>query len=171
MTEALTYSIRTARSSDSDTVTALLIASYSRLLAAHYGSDALNGALPYMTKVNPTLLSSGTYYVAEMEPDNIVGCGGWSIARPGSGEIVEGEAHIRHLATHPEWVRQRVGTSLLARCFTDARVRGIHKLNCFSSLNAEGFYRATGFETIGPINVAMTQNVTLPGTLMSRELL
>jgi N-acetylglutamate synthase-like GNAT family acetyltransferase len=131
MIDGSTHSIRIARPSDSDAVSALLEASYSTLLAARYDHEMLSRALPLMTRANPTLLASGTYYVAESDQGNLVGCGGWTTARPGGGEIIEGEAHIRHFATHPEWVGRGIGTSLLARCFSDARPLGIRKLHCF----------------------------------------
>jgi hypothetical protein len=90
-----------------------LAASYSILFSAHYRSETLRSALPQMTKANPKLLASGTYYVAEAEPGNlIVGRGGWTAARPGSGEIVEGH---RHFATHQDLVRRGVGANLLDR--------------------------------------------------------
>src|SRR3954471_12267580 len=60
MSDASTHSIRIARPADSDAVSALLLASYSILLAAHYDSGALSQALPLMTRANPTLLASGT---------------------------------------------------------------------------------------------------------------
>jgi N-acetylglutamate synthase-like GNAT family acetyltransferase len=170
MIDTSTHLIRAARPADADAVSALLAASYERLLAARYDSDALDRALPFMTKANPTLLTSGTYYVAETQPDNLVGCGGWTTGHPGSGEIIEGEAHIRHFATHPEWVRRGVGTSLLARCFSDARPFGVRKFHCFSTLNAERFYQALGFDTVGPIDVPMGPSLTFPGVLMSRVL-
>jgi len=165
-----TYLIRIARPSDSDAVSAVLAASYSSLLTVRYDSDTLNRALPFMTTANPALLESGTYYVAERGPNNLVGCGGWTAARPGGGEIVDGEAHIRHFATHPGWVERGVGSSLLARCVHDARTLGIRKLHCFSTLNAERFYRACGFETIGPIDVLMGRSLAFPSVLMCREL-
>src|SRR6201987_6444029 len=140
-----TFSIRIATPKDSDAVSALLVASYSTLLAPCYNSDMLASALPHLTKANPTLLACGTYYVAERESGNLVGCGGWTAAKPGSGEITEGEAHIRHFATHPEWPRRGIGSALLARCVIDARSAGVRKLHCFSTLNAEWFYRAAGF--------------------------
>jgi GNAT superfamily N-acetyltransferase len=170
MIDASIHSIRVARPADSEAISALLAASYSSLLAAHYDSNTLGRGLPFMTAANPTLLASGTYYVAEGEAGNLVGCGGWTTARPGSGEVIEGEAHIRHFATHPEWVRRGVGASLLARCFRDARLLGIRKLHCFSTWNAERFYRAFGFDTVGPIDVPMGPSLTFPGVLMSREL-
>ena len=98
--------IRVARIADFDAVGALLVASYSSLLASCYDHDLLRRALPHITRANPTLLASGTYYVTEMEPSKLVGCGGWTTANPENGEIIDGEAHIRHFATHPEWARQ-----------------------------------------------------------------
>ena len=130
----------------------------------------LAGALPYLTKANPTLLACGTYYVAEREPGNLVGCGGWTAAMPGSGEITEGEAHIRHFATHPEWTRFGIGSALLARCISDARSAGVRKLHCISTLNAERFYWAAGFETVEPTDVPMGPSITFPAILMSFEI-
>jgi hypothetical protein len=125
-----------------------------------------------MTRANSALLTSGTYCVAERQPSNSnsnsIGCGGWTTVCPGSEEIIEGEAHIRHFAIHPEWVRRGIGTSLLTRCFSDARRLGIRKLHCFSTLNAELFYRASGFDTVGPIDVPMGPSLTFPGVLMTR---
>jgi len=170
MIDASNYLIRVARPADANAVSALLVASYSTLLATRYDSDTLGRALPHMTTANSTLLASGTYYVAERKPGNLVGCGGWTLAWPESGVIIEGEAHIRHFATHPEWVRRGVGTSLLARCISDARPLGIHKLHCLSTLNAERFYQASGFDPVGPIDVPMGPTLTFPGVLLSREL-
>jgi N-acetylglutamate synthase-like GNAT family acetyltransferase len=162
--------IRTALPTDADAISALSEASYSRLLAASYDRGVLRLALPHMIKANPELLASGAYYVAEARPGVLVGCGGWSAAKPGGGEIIEGEAHVRHFAVHPEWTRRKYGTSLLARCIGDARTLGIRKLHCFSTLNAEPFYRASGFETIGPIDVPMGRTAALPGILMKYEI-
>ena len=163
--------IRTAQPTDADAISALSEASYSRLLAESYDSGVLHLALPHMIKVDPKLLASGAYYVAEIKPGVLVGCGGWTAAKPGGGgESIEGEAHIRHFAVHPEWTRRGYGTSLLTRCIGDARSLGIRKLHCFSTLNAEPFYRASGFETIGRIDVPMGKTVVLPGILMKCEI-
>jgi N-acetylglutamate synthase-like GNAT family acetyltransferase len=170
MIDSSIHSIRVAKPADFGAVGALLAASYSSLLADHYDSDTLSRSLPILTKANPTLLASGTYYVAEDEPDNLVGCGGWATRGPRSEVINDGEAHIRHFATHPAWVRRGVATSLLTRCFSDARLLSIRKLHCLSSLNAQAFYRAFGFDTVGPIDLPLGPSLTIPCVLMSREL-
>jgi N-acetylglutamate synthase-like GNAT family acetyltransferase len=167
MTDA--YSIRAARPADFDAVSAVLLASYTTLLVGYYDRDLLDQALPLMTKSNPTLLASGTYYVAETRTHTLAGCGGWSMERPGSGETIQGEGHIRHFATHPEWLGRRVGASLMARCLADAEPL-IHQMHCYSTLNAEPFYRACGFETIGPIEVPVGRALKFPAMLMRRQL-
>lgn len=163
--------LRTASPMDMDAVSILLEISYSRLLAGSYDISTLELALPYMVKANSMLLASGTYYVAEVEPGKLVGCGGWTSEKPGSGEVVEGEGHVRHFAVHPDWIKHGIGTALLIRCIADARLVGIHKLYCFSTFNAEPFYRASGFQTIGSIDVRMGPTIVFPAVLMEREIL
>ena len=108
-----TFWIRTANPADTEAVTALLAASYSTLLSASYESELLGRGLAHFTKANPTLLSCGTYYVAERETGDLVGCGGWTAAEPGTGNVTEGEAHIRHFATHPRCSKRDRGISTL----------------------------------------------------------
>ena len=160
--------IRAATPQDKEAVSALLKISYSELLAASYPEEVLEPALPYMVNANAGLLASGTYYVAETAAGGIVGCGGWSVGKPGTGESVAGEGHVRHFAVHPEWTRRGIASSLMARCIGDARAAGIRKLHCFATWNAEGFYRAEGFERVGPIEVAMGPTVRFPAVLMQR---
>ena len=89
-----------------------------------------------------------------------------SEAEPGTGDVTEREAHIRHFAMHPDWTRQGIGSALLAHCISYARSFGIRKLNCFSSLNAEPFYRAAGFETVRPMDLGLGPSLAFPAVLM-----
>lgn len=160
--------IRVARPEDSQALGSLLLASYSTLLTDHYDPVLLETALPFVARANPTLLASGTYYLA-VAGNGIVGCGGCSMDRPGTGETAAGEAYVRHVATHPDWLGRGIGRSLLARCFADAGP-SVHTLHCFSTLNAEPFYRACGFETVGPMEVPMGPTVKFPAVRMKRTL-
>jgi N-acetylglutamate synthase-like GNAT family acetyltransferase len=170
MQSGLTFSIRIAKPTDAEGVSSVLAASYSSLLVAYYDSELLAEALPHFTKANPALLTCGTYYVAEREAGQVVGCGGWTAESPGSGQITEGEAHVRHFATHPGAIQHGIGSALLARCIDDARLLGIRKLHCCSTLNAEPFYQAAGFNTIGPIDVDLRSGMTFPGVSMTCEI-
>jgi N-acetylglutamate synthase-like GNAT family acetyltransferase len=114
-----------------------------------------------MTRANPKLLSSGTYYVAESEDGTVVGCGGWTREHPGGETAVEGVGHIRHFGTHPDWTRKGIGGVIFRRCEEDARASGIGEFECQSSLNAESFYSALGFERIGVFDNQMGPDVAL----------
>jgi GNAT superfamily N-acetyltransferase len=166
MSEDDGYSLRAATPDDSAAVSALLEASYPPLLAPDYDPRLLAAALPLMTRANPRLLASRTYYVAETGGDAVVGCGGWTVEAPGGGESRPGIGHIRHFAIHPEWTRRGIGRALLDRCIEEARTQGIVNLECFSTLTAEAFYRSAGFVTVGPINVPMSPTVALPSVHM-----
>jgi ribosomal protein S18 acetylase RimI-like enzyme len=163
--------IRISQPTDFDAAGALLVASYTKLLSSGYSSEILGRALPHITRPKPELLACGTYYVAETDQSKVVGCGGWTPEEPGSGKVVDGEAHIRHFAVHPESVQRGIGASLLLRCFRDARSAGIRKLYCISTLNAVHFYQAFDFHRVGPIDVPLEPGFLFPCVLMRRDAL
>jgi len=144
MATPTTSSMRIATPTDADRVGALLAASYSTLLVSHYAKDLLAQALPLLTRANPKLLACGTFYVAESQQDGLVGCGGWT--------------------------RKGVAHTLTERCRTDATARGIVKLHCSSTLAAEGFYRASGFETIEASELLISPNLRFPTMPMQLEI-
>jgi N-acetylglutamate synthase-like GNAT family acetyltransferase len=135
-----------------------------------YDDDVLAPALELMTKANPSLLASGTYYVAELATGSLVGCGGWTPERPGTKSVEPGLGHIRHFAVHPDWTRRGVGRAILAFCDRAARAAGIRTFECYSSLNAETFYRALGFVRIREMDLELKPPVVLRGVLMRRNL-
>ena len=155
---------------DVPAVTALLEACYPVLFALGYERDVLAPALPRMTKANPRLLASGNFFVAESADGGIVGCGGWSQERPGTNDIVEGEGHIRHFATHPDWLRRGIGRAIIDHCVGQATAAGVKRFDCYSSLVAVAFYRAAGFSTVGAMTLDLGPGVTIPGVLMRREI-
>jgi GNAT superfamily N-acetyltransferase len=163
-------SIRTASPQDGHSIQVLLEASYPTLFRPWYAEETLKVAIPLMTRANPLLLESGRYFVAETEEREIVGCGGWSPERPGSGETEHGLGHVRHFATHPDRIRKGIGRALLTHSIESARAEGVVRLECNSSLAAEKFYRTLGFETVGPVEVDMGHGVRFPGIIMRMDL-
>lgn len=157
--------VRVARPHDAEEVTALLQSSYPALLAPDYDADLLARALPLMCRANPALLGSGTYYIAETD-HAMIGCGGWTMERPGRGAVVPGEGHIRHFGTVPSAVRGGVATRIMRRCFEDARGAGIRVFHCYATRAAVPFYAAMGFITIGPIDVPLADDLAFPSVLM-----
>lgn len=162
------FTIRVARPDDEPATTALLEASYSELMHASYDQDLLAAALPAFTRANPELLQAGTYHLAESESGLVVGCGGWTRERPGTGDVEDELGHLRHFATHPKWIGFGVGRSVYEVCERQARSEGVTCLECYSSLNAEGFYAGLGFETIRRIDLKLSPHLTFPGVLMRR---
>lgn len=164
------YEVRVARPEDAAAVEELLQASYPRLMASSYDQESLAPALKLMTKANPSLLGSRTYYVADLPTGLVIGCGGWTLERPGTRTVEPHLGHIRHFATHPDWIRRGVGRAIYRLCESAARSAGVIAFECYSSLNAEKFYSAFGFESIREINVELQSGVVLRAVLMRREL-
>lgn len=164
------FSIRPADPADEKAVTTLLQASYGALMLAGYDQTVLADLLPIMARANPGLLSSGTYYLAETDTSDIVGAGGWTRERPGTGDILPGTGHIRHFGTHPDWIGRAVGKSLYKRCDIDARSVGIKRFECYASLNAVDFYARLGFKVIDRIDIPMGEDLVVPSIWMEREL-
>jgi N-acetylglutamate synthase-like GNAT family acetyltransferase len=164
------HTIRTATPEDHSAVSRLFESSYSLLLRPCYNSPLLEAALPLMTRANPILLASGTFFVAEDTNGVIVGCGGWTRKRPGKGDVEPRLGHIRHFATHPDHSRRGIGRSIYDTCARQARTAGISRFECFASLNAVGFYAALGFEEIEDVDVELSDRIKLPGVLMRRSI-
>ena len=163
------YSTRIASLEDASAVSALLQASYSTMLQSHYSQEILSIALPLITKANPELLASGNYYVAVAGDDRIIGCGGWSLLRPGMGEIEDGIGHIRHFAAHPEWAGMGIGRALLTQCLEAAEGGNVKTLECYSTLNAMPFYRSCGFAGTCMIEIELAKETRFPAIHMSRR--
>ncbi len=161
-------SIRRAAPADAAAISALLSASYRRIGEA-YDPEAFEKALPLMANANPKLIASQTYYVAEIE-GSLAGCGGWTLERPGTGEVIGGVGHIRHFATHPDHARKGVARALLDHCLAEARERGLSVMMSNSTLPAVAFYASAGFGKVAAIEVEMGPGVVLPAVEMRLDL-
>jgi N-acetylglutamate synthase-like GNAT family acetyltransferase len=123
-----------------------------------------------MTKANPTLLDSGTFYLAELTTGLLVGCGGWTREIPGTTTIEPGVGHVRHVAVHPNWTRHGIGRAILNVCERAGRAAGVRAFDCYSSLNAVEFYAALDFKRISEMEIAFSPEVALRTVLMRREI-
>ena len=157
--------IRQSNAGDGPQVEALLGRSYPVTMALAYDESILSAALPLMTKAQPGLLTSGTFFVVE-DAGLVVGCGGWTFAEPGSGRISEGLAHLRHFAADPARSRQGIGRLIFDECKRTAAQRGASRFQVFSSLNAESFYGAMGLTRIDVVKVPMREDLAFPVVLM-----
>ncbi len=168
MQDITDLTVRTARREDLAALDALFARSYPVLLKADYPASVLVTAVPLISRAQPRLLATGTYYVAELD-GRIAGAGGWTKARPG-GRARRGVAHIRHFATDAALTRRGVGRALMLRVFEAARRAGIGRLHCMSTRSAVPFYAAMGFETLGERSVPLAPGIDFPAVAMTRRL-
>ena len=165
----VSFTARVTGPNDARAVGELLRASYPVLMRSAYG-EALSAVIDIITRPNPALLESGTFYAAENGEGRMVGIGGFSRERPGDARIQPGLGHLRHFATHPDWCRRGVARLIYGICEARARESGIEVLECCSSLNGEAFYAALGFESCSRIDVPMGAGRSLAGVLMRRRI-
>lgn len=160
------YQLRVASPRDTAVVEKVLKATYPALMAGSYDKAVLNPVLKLITKANNSLLASGTYYVAETDNGLVVGCGGWTIEKPpGAVDVGTGVGHLRHFGTNPDWTHRGIGRAIFQQCAANAKSAEVEVLEVCSSLNAEQFYAALGFERIKIISVAIGSN-QFPSVLM-----
>jgi GNAT superfamily N-acetyltransferase len=161
--------MRAADDADRASLEALIAECYSAVYPGWYDEDVLGGAMPAMLRIDPALLVSGRYFAAWFG-GALAGCGGWSASAPGNTASVEKTAHIRHFATHPDFMGKGVGGAILDRCVSEASFAGMASLRCFSSLPAEGFYARHGFHKLDSVNVMLSDGAYFPAVLMERGL-
>lgn len=161
--------VRPTSAEDAEDVSAILRASYGRLLREAYSASVLERLLPVLARANPTLLASGAYFIALDADGRGAGCGGWSFERPETAHRSEGLGHIRHFATDPDLTGRGVGRALFDACSDQARAAGVREFEAYATLNAEGFYAALGFVRVGRIDVQIA-DAAFPSLRMRRRM-
>ncbi|MBA3385709.1 MAG: GNAT family N-acetyltransferase [Chthoniobacterales bacterium] len=151
------FDVRVATVVDIPCIEQLIVVSARKLSRGYYDDQQIEAAIAHIFGVDTTLISDGTYFVAETE-NRIVGCGGWSQRRKLFGgdqyaardapfsEPCMDPARIRAFFVHPGAARTGVGCVLLARCENEARARGHRSAELMSTLPGVDFYRACGYE-------------------------
>ena len=122
------FSVRIATKRDIAAVDALLARAYPRLLKADYPPSTLVMALPMISRAQPDLVSSGTYYLVE-HAGELLGAGGWTTQAPGQGGTTHGVGHVRHVVTDDRATRRGVGRALVSHICIVARSHGLRRLS------------------------------------------
>jgi len=166
-----TITIRPAGAPDIAAIDALLARSYPALLRRDYPPSTLVTALPLISRAQPGLVTSGSYFVAE-RGGAILGAGGWTWGAPQGGGALgpRDMAHVRHVVTDHRATRQGIARRLFGIIFQTARSSGVGMLDCQSTLTAVPFYKAMGFVEIGPIEVTLRPGITFAAVRMQRRL-
>lgn len=161
-----TITIRPAVPGDLERVSTMLARSYRALLAPDYAPEVLRDALPYLTRANPALMRCGTYFIAFDGDGRPLAAGGWTDTSPYGAAGRRSEGHIRHVACDPDKARTGLGRRLMGEVMASAEAAGISLLHCQSTLTAQPFYKALGFENGGRIDVRIAPGVWFPAVQM-----
>ncbi len=161
-----TLSIRPSSNSDRGALEALYAKSFGRLLADDYPDALMSRALLHLSRIQGPL-DIGTYYVAEDPRGRMIGAGGWTRKRPGTGEIAPGLAHLRHFAVDPDSTRSGIGRAIFDACLNDAGSETTFE--CYATRTAVPFYAALGFRPIGDIDIPMEADLAFPSIRMIRK--
>jgi len=153
--------IRPSTPRDLAQIDLMLARSYPRLLKGAYPPSVLVLALPLISRAQPALVRSGTYFVAETRSGGIVGAGGWT--RDPRAVAV---ADIRHVVTDADHTRQGIGRRLFSHIFDTARAAGIESFDCQATRTAVPFYLAMGFRVLGPITLNLRPGIEFPAVAM-----
>ena len=164
----MTLTVRFARPDDLAAVDALLARSYPRLLKADYPPSVLVTALPLISRAQPRLVTSGTFYVGLLDGE-IVAAGGWTHHGPQSNKQTQ-RGHIRHVVTDHRHTGRGFGRALIRHTLEQAKSAGIRHMECQSTLMAVGFYRALGFDEIGPLEIELRPGIIFPAVQMIRKI-
>lgn len=165
-----TITLRPAAPTDLAGIDRLLLRSYPRLLAADYPPSTLVLGVPRFARAQPELLASGRYFVAEEAQGRILAAGGWSRQGPSGGPVAETTAHVRHVATDPDVVRQGLGRMVMERVMQEAREAGVRWLDCLSTRTAVPFYRSLKFRALNPQELVLGPGIAFPVLRMVADL-
>lgn len=161
----MSFTLRPSTLADLAPVEALLARAYPVLLAQDYSADVLARALPVISRAQPDLLASGTYFLAVEGDGVLLGAGGWT---PDARQ--QNLGHVRHVVTDDRAVRRGVGRAILSHALASARAAGIARMACTATRTAVPFYRALGFEEIGPVDLQLAPGVAFPAVEMTQAL-
>jgi GNAT superfamily N-acetyltransferase len=164
-----TLTLRPAEPSDTDDLDRLFGQSYPVLLKPDYPPSVLVTAVPLMSKAQPALIASGTFFVVCDGPE-IVGAGGWTMQAPGGKPGARGIGHIRHVVTDHRRTRQGIGRRLMEHIVLHAHACGMTQLHCQSTRNAVPFYEAMGFVAQGEIDIPLRPGIDFSAVVMVRIL-
>jgi GNAT superfamily N-acetyltransferase len=164
--DAGSITLRASNGHDLDAVDAMLSRTYPKILKNDYAPSVMVTAVPIISRANPALLRSGTYYVAEDSRGAILGAGGWTL----KGKTGEAAAEVRHLVVDWRVQRRGLGRRLMMGVFAEAKRFGIGRLDAQATLSAAAFYEAMGFEALARVNVPLRPGIEFPAVMMRRFL-
>ena len=173
--------VRNATLADRDVLRDLIARSARELSAADYRPEQVEGALRGAFGIDSQLIHDGTYFVVE-ESGVIVGCGGWSYRKTLFGGDARPErdaaeldprtdpAKIRAFFVDPAHARKGIGTMLLEKCESEARLRGFSRVELMATLPGIRLYSARGYSGVAQVQYEVSPGVAIEFLPMSKSI-
>ena len=173
--------VRNATLADREVLRDLIARSARELSAADYRPEQVEGALQGAFGVDSQLIHDATYFVVE-EDGVIVGCGGWSYRKTlfGGDKRTERDAaeldprtdaaKIRAFFVDPAHARRGIGTLLLEKCESEARLRGFSRVELMSTLPGVRLYSARGYSGAQQVRYEVSPGVAIEFLPMSKSI-
>ena len=172
---------RLATAADTLTIAALMDRAIAELQRPFLNAQQIAASRLSMG-LDTQLIADGTY-LAIIDGDELVGCGGWSkratlYGGSHSAELRDNRlldpasepARIRAMYTDPAHVRRGIGRLILALCEDAARGAGFHRLELMATAAGEPLYTACGYHVIERVERMSTEGIAVPGAVMGKAL-
>lgn len=166
--------IRRAQPGDRDALLDLHAESLRSLGRHHYGPEVIEAFLAAGT-LDPGLIDDRTYFVLEGN-GAVMGCGGWSIRRPGFARLaaigMEAGAvpKVRAVYMHPRFARQGLGRHLMVFIEAEIMRAGFARATVTSSLASLPLYRSMGYLGDAPVVLNLPGRQSFVGIALEKRL-
>lgn len=176
-----TCPLRLATVADLPAIVDLIPRSVRALSTQHYSPAQIEGAIRHVFGPDTQLIADGTYWVVPA-PGSLAGCGGWSRRRTlYGGDQLKTEtdplldpttepARIRAIFVAPEFVRQGLGTRLLAASLEAVQSAGFQTAELVATIPGERLYAAHGFQVLEHVTHKLPDGLEIPFVRMGRTL-
>ena len=173
--------LRLATFDDAAAIDSLMKASAGVLFPRFYGQEQSASAVKHIAVLDATLISDGTYFVAERD-GRLVACGGWSrrdklYTGSGPGERdarlldpASEPARVRAMFVRADWTRRGLGTLILRACEAAARAEGFRRLSLMATLPGLALYERYGFRVLEFVEIPLPDGLTIPGARMETRI-
>lgn len=177
----MNYTLRKARPDDRNKIQELIAQSARGLSRTDYSTEQIESAITDVFGVDSSLITDGTYFVAEHE-DDLLGCGGWSKRKTlfGGDQFATRDAteldprtepaKIRAFFVHPKWARRGIAKAILSRCEAEARAAGFGSVELMATMPGVKFYLACGYQQSEQFEYEMPSGGTLALVPMRKNL-
>lgn len=177
------FTLRKATFEDVPEIEKLIAESVRGLSSGDYSPRQIELSIESVFGVDTELTLDKTYFVAEADNGQIVGCGGWSKRKTlyGSSRYAHSRdsneldpqtdaAKIRAFFIHPDWARQGIGTAILDACENEAKAVGFRNAEMMATLPGVKLYEVRGYKGSERVEVPIGYDEYVICIKMSKQL-